>query len=69
MQEFLQGKGEQPPVYETVKSGKDNAPTFVATVVALGETATGEGGSKKEAEQQAAREALKLMGYDDWYET
>jgi hypothetical protein len=63
LQEILQGKGEQPPVYETVKSGKDNAPTFVATVVAMGETATGEGGSKKEAEQQAAQRLLaKLQG-------
>ena len=61
LQEFLQGKGEQPPVYETVKSGKDNAPTFVATAVAMGETATGEGGSKKEAEQQAAQRLLGLL--------
>ena len=61
LQEFLQGKGEQTPVYKTVKSGKDNAPTFVATVVALGETATGEGGSKKEAEQQAAERLLKVL--------
>ena len=58
LQEFLQSKGEQTPVYETVKSGKDNAPIFVATAVAMGEAATGEGGSKKEAEQQAAQRLL-----------
>ena len=61
LQEFLQSKGEKTPGYETVKSGKDNAPTFVATVIALGETATGEGGSKKEAEQQAAERLLKVL--------
>ena len=61
LQEFLQSKGEQPPTYETVKSGKDNAPTFVATAVAMGETATGEGGSKKEAEQQAAQNLLATL--------
>ncbi len=61
LQELLQSKGEQPPVYKTVKSGKDNAPTFVATAIAMGETATGEGGSKKEAEQQAAERLLAVL--------
>ena len=61
LQEFLQSQGEQPPVYETVKSGKDNAPTFVATAVAMEKTATGEGGSKKEAEQQAAERLLAVL--------
>ena len=61
LQELLQSKGEQPPVYKTVKSGKDNAPTFVATAITMGETATGEGGSKKEAEQQAAERLLAVL--------
>ena len=61
LQEFLQGKGEQLPAYETVKSGKDNAPTFVAKVCALGQAATGEGGSKREAEQQAAKNLLDKL--------
>lgn len=61
LQEFLQGKGEQPPTYETVKTGKDNAPTFFAKAFAMGETASGEGGSKKEAEQQAAQSLLKKL--------
>ena len=61
LQEFLQGKGKQPPTYETVKSGKDNAPTFVATAFAMGENAMGEGGSKKEAEQQAAQNLLDKL--------
>lgn len=61
LQEFLQGKGEQLPTYKTVKSGKDNAPVFVATACALGQTATGEGGSKREAEQQAAKGLLDKL--------
>ena len=61
LQEFLQGKGEELPTYKTVKSGKDNAPTFVATAVAMGKTATGEGGSKREAEQQAAKVLLDKL--------
>jgi ribonuclease-3 len=61
LQEFLQSKGETTPTYETVKSGKDNAPTFVAKAEAMGETATGEGSSKKEAEQQAAKNLLDKL--------
>ena len=61
LQEFLQGKGEQPPIYQTEKSGKDNAPVFFAKVIALGKQATGEGGSKKEAEQQAAKALLNAL--------
>lgn len=61
LQEWLQGKGEQPPVYRTEKSGKDNAPVFRATVTAMGKQAIGEGGSKKEAEQQAAKALLDKL--------
>lgn len=55
LQEWLQSQGEKPPIYQTEKSGKDNAPVFKATAVAMGKRAIGEGGSKKEAEQQAAK--------------
>ena len=58
LQEFLQGKGEQPPAYRCEKSGKDNAPVFRCTVSALNERAVGEGKSKKEAEQTAAARLL-----------
>lgn len=54
LQEFVQSKGQALPTYETVKSGKDNAPTFVAKAEAMGMAATGEGSSKRDAEQQAA---------------
>ena len=61
LQEFLQSKKEQPPTYETVKSGKDNAPTFEATARAMGEEATGIGGSKRDAEQRAAKALLDML--------
>ena len=61
LQEWLQSKGEQPPIYQTEKSGKDNAPTFRAIATALGKEAVGEGGSKKEAEQQAAKALLDKL--------
>ena len=61
LQEFLQGNGERPPVYETEKSGKDNAPIFFAKASAKGMFANGEGSSKKEAEQQAAKLLLETL--------
>ena len=61
LQEYLQKQGEEPPVYETKKSGKDNAPNFVTTASALGKTAQGEGGSKKAAEQAAAQHLMELL--------
>ena len=63
LQEFLQKRGVSAPTYSTVKSGKDNTPVFEATVSALNKSAVGRGGSKKEAEQAAARSILdKLLG-------
>ncbi|MBE7080487.1 MAG: ribonuclease III [Clostridiales bacterium] len=62
LQEWLQSQGERPPVYQTVKSGKDNAPVFEATVTAMGQNAFGSGGNKKEAEQQAAKMLLDKLG-------
>ena len=64
LQEFLQGIGEKTPAYETRKEGKDNAPKFFATVAACGKSGKGEGGSKREAEQNAARALLKILQAD-----
>ena len=61
LQEHLQQRGEEPPCYKTEKSGMDNAPVFRATVTAVGSSAQGEGGSKKEAEQQAAKALLDKL--------
>ena len=61
LQEFLQKRGEEPPRYETEKSGKDNAPVFKATAAAMGKRAQGVGRSKKEAEQEAANALLDML--------
>ena len=60
-QEYTQKRGEPLPKYETEKSGKDNAPVFKTKVFALGVTANGQGGSKKEAEQAAAKSLLEML--------
>lgn len=61
LQEYLQKRGEKPPVYSVKKSGKDNAPVFSCVAEAMDKTATAQGGSKKEAEAKAAMELLKLL--------
>ncbi len=61
LQEYLQSLREPPPQYVCQKVGKDNAPTFYCTATATGRTATGEGKSKKRAEQQAAEALLRLL--------
>ena len=61
LQELLQGRGKDVPVYETKKSGKDNAPVFYATAYALGLIGEGTGSSKKQAEQYAAEQLLALI--------
>ncbi|WP_226582868.1 ribonuclease III [Acuticoccus sediminis] len=60
LQERLQAEGGRPPVYRLkVRTGPDHAPHFVIEVVNGEEVlAEGEGGSKREAEQNAARAAL-----------
>jgi ribonuclease-3 len=58
LQEWLQERGENPPQYHSVKTGKDHAPTFQCVAKALGETAEGEGKTIKEAEAFAASRLL-----------
>ena len=61
LQELLQSQGASLPVYETVKYGMDNAPTYEATATALGVVGRGEGRSKKSAEQLAAKDLLDKL--------
>ncbi len=63
LQETLQSRGEAPPTYRVVaRTGPDHAPRFSVEVVgATGTLATGEGGSKREAEQAAASTALATL--------
>ncbi|GAB5375230.1 MAG: ribonuclease III [Acuticoccus sp.] len=64
LQELVQGHGAPPPRYELVaRTGPDHKPHFVIDVAhGDGVLARGEGGSKREAEQNAARAALVKLG-------
>lgn len=63
LQELLQGRGQSPAEYRLAgESGPDHQKTFQIEVWIDGECmATGEGSTKKEAEQCAARSALELL--------
>ena len=63
LQEILQKEGGAAPVYSIVaESGPDHNKSFTASVLLHdGATAQGSGKSKKEAEQNAARAALRLL--------
>lgn len=59
LQEIAQGRGLQLPEYQVVDEvGPDHSKTFIVEVRVGSLTARGEGSSKKEAQQQAARAAL-----------
>ena len=58
LKEFLEKQGLGEPVYEIEKTGKDNAPHFHCIARAMGESARGEGRTKKEAEATAAARLL-----------
>ena len=62
LQEIAQGNGLPLPVYEVIDEvGPDHEKRFVVEVsVSSAIVARGEGSSKKEAQQQAARHALRL---------
>lgn len=64
LQEWAQGKGFGTPGYEIVdRSGPDHAPRFVVEVRAPGLTpASGKGGNRREAEQDAATAMLRREG-------
>lgn len=64
LQEHVQGAGGPPPEYTLIeRRGPDHKPHFVIDVsTRSGVLARGEGGSKREAEQAAARAALLKFG-------
>jgi len=64
LQEFLQGRGQSPAEYRLAgESGPDHQKVFQVEVWAGGKClASGAGGTKKEAEQRAARSALEQLG-------
>jgi len=63
LQEFVQARGEGPPRYEVVRRcGPDHAPEFtIAVVLADGARAEAAAGSKRQAEQAAARQVLEQV--------
>ena len=67
LQEIVQQNPEEHVEYVlTGESGPDHNKQFMVEVhLNSNVIGSGRGRSKKEAEQQAAREALRLMGYDD----
>ena len=64
LQEWAQARGLQPPAYvETGRSGPDHAPVFtIEARLSTGETAEATAGSKRQAEQAAARALLDRLG-------
>lgn len=64
LQEFVQSKGYNSPEYQVVEeSGPDHAKTFVIHVLVDSKpVATGQGHSKQEAQQNAAKHALEKLG-------
>lgn len=63
LQELAQGRGLPLPDYNVVgEVGPDHDKTFIVEVKVGSLTARGEGSSKKEAQQQAARQALGEFG-------
>jgi ribonuclease-3 len=67
LQEWVQGRGMPLPMYRIVnRTGPDHAPTFtVAVSVGDGPGISGEGATRRSAEQIAAGELLKMMQADD----
>lgn len=63
LQEYLQGRGQPMPAYQTVgEAGPPHCRIFTVAVLVEGkEAARGSGTSKKRAEQEAARMALQMM--------
>ena len=64
LQEWAQARGQNPPKYEIMsQSGPDHAPEFLVKVLLdSGETADATAGSKRQAEQMAAKSILQTMG-------
>lgn len=66
LQELAAADGHRPPAYEITESGPDHLKRFHATVRIGGDIrGTGDGSSKKEAEQRAARAAWEARSPED----
>jgi ribonuclease-3 len=67
LQEILQDRYRIGPIYRTIKiEGPDHSRTFTAEVLLNGRSlGTGQGGSKRDAEQAAAQVALEMIARGD----
>jgi ribonuclease-3 len=66
LQELAAGRSLGVPEYDVAEAGPDHAKTFTAVAVVGGQQlGTGEGRSKKEAEQRAAEKAWTLLSSGD----
>jgi len=63
LQEWAQARGQTPPAYvETARSGPDHAPQFtIEARLQNGEVETASAGSKRQAEQAAAKALLARL--------
>ena len=64
LQEWAQARGQNPPNYKVIsRSGPDHAPDFLVKVIlSSGETSEALAGSKRQAEQMAAKALLQKIG-------
>ncbi|HET7884198.1 MAG TPA: putative dsRNA-binding protein, partial [Acetobacteraceae bacterium] len=63
LQEWVQARGLGLPTYAVVsRNGPPHAPEFMVTVGAGGFAGSGTGGSKRAAEQLAAKDLLRILG-------
>lgn len=58
LKEFLEKRGQAQPKEQMTQSGKDNAPVFRCTLTAMGESADGEGKTKRDARAMASARLL-----------
>ncbi len=66
LQELVASRFEQLPIYQVSDEGPDHQKTFTATVAVNHRTVgRGQGGSKKQAEQRAAKEAYEILVSED----
>ncbi len=66
LQEYAQHKWGAPPVYKLVESfGPDHARTFICEVSAQNFTAQGQGGSRRLAESDAAKNLIEIIADTD----
>ena len=61
LQELAARLGEAAPAYEVRDTGPDHAKRYRAVVQVAGTTGRGEGSSKKQAEREAAEEAVRRL--------